>query len=247
MVAGPDPRMQGSDAKNMWVVAQVHSPATGGVEKDRCTHREFLQRQGVSASPRCDLQILHPQVSGTVCDVSALRFNVVYEDAGEGWVYAHVPELPEVQTQGEGLEQAREMVRDAIAMVLDERRARGELIPEPGWALVEFRRDRRVKGATSNATSKPTAADSFAKAPTTRCGRTPPPLSARSFPATERSRRRRLAGSAASFPSQRRPDAERTERSDVVARCSKFVKARLRRGGCRGGSRAPLAFSLGSR
>ncbi|MHB1569987.1 MAG: type II toxin-antitoxin system HicB family antitoxin [Solirubrobacteraceae bacterium] len=46
-------------------------------------------------------------------------------------------ELPEVQTQGEGLEQARAMVLDAIAMVLDERRARGELIPEPGWALVE--------------------------------------------------------------------------------------------------------------
>jgi predicted RNase H-like HicB family nuclease len=69
--------------------------------------------------------------------VSALRFNVVYEDAGEGWVYAHVPELPEVQTQGENLEQARAMVLDAISMVLEERRACGELIPEPGWALVE--------------------------------------------------------------------------------------------------------------
>lgn len=69
--------------------------------------------------------------------MSALRFNVVYEDAGEGWVYAHVPELPEVQTQGEDLDQARVMVRDAIAMVLEERRARGELIPEPSWAMVE--------------------------------------------------------------------------------------------------------------
>ena len=74
---------------------------------------------------------------GTVHSVSALRFNVVYEHAGEGWVYAHVPELPEVQTQGEDLEQARAMVMDAISMVLKERRARGELIPEPGWALVE--------------------------------------------------------------------------------------------------------------
>jgi predicted RNase H-like HicB family nuclease len=74
---------------------------------------------------------------GTVGGVSALRFNVVYEDAGEGWVYAHVSELPEVQTQGEGLEQARAMVLEAIAMVLEERRARGELIPKPGWALVE--------------------------------------------------------------------------------------------------------------
>ena len=26
--------------------------------------------------------------------MSALTFNVVLEDAGDGWVYAHVPELP---------------------------------------------------------------------------------------------------------------------------------------------------------
>jgi predicted RNase H-like HicB family nuclease len=69
--------------------------------------------------------------------MSVLKFNVVYEDAGEGWVYAHVPELPEVHTQGETLEQAREMVRDAISLVLQERRARGEPIPAASWALVE--------------------------------------------------------------------------------------------------------------
>jgi predicted RNase H-like HicB family nuclease len=49
---------------------------------------------------------------------------VVYEDAGEGWVYAHVPELPEVHTQGSGLEEARVILKDAIALVLEERRAR---------------------------------------------------------------------------------------------------------------------------
>jgi predicted RNase H-like HicB family nuclease len=76
-------------------------------------------------------------LGGTFDVVSALRFNVVYEDAGDGWVYAHVPELPEVQTQGEGMEQARSMVMDAITLALDERRARGELPPEPGWAVVE--------------------------------------------------------------------------------------------------------------
>jgi predicted RNase H-like HicB family nuclease len=68
--------------------------------------------------------------------MSALTFNVVYEDAGEGWVYAHVPELPEVQTQGENLDAARRMVKDAITLVLEERRARGEPIPQTGWALV---------------------------------------------------------------------------------------------------------------
>jgi predicted RNase H-like HicB family nuclease len=67
----------------------------------------------------------------------AHTFNVVYEDAGGGWVYAHVPELREVHTQGETLDEAREMVKDAIALVLDERRARGAAIPPTGWALVE--------------------------------------------------------------------------------------------------------------
>jgi predicted RNase H-like HicB family nuclease len=69
--------------------------------------------------------------------MSALTFNVVYEDAGDGWVYAHVPELPEVHTQGEGLDEARAMVRDAIELVLAERRSRDEPIPVTGWALVE--------------------------------------------------------------------------------------------------------------
>ncbi len=74
---------------------------------------------------------------GTVFRMSALTFNAVYEDAGDGWVYAHVPELPEVHTQGESLQDAREMVRDAITLVLEERRGRGEAIPDTGWALVE--------------------------------------------------------------------------------------------------------------
>jgi predicted RNase H-like HicB family nuclease len=69
--------------------------------------------------------------------VSGHTFNVVYEDAGDGWVYAHVPELPEVHTQGQTLDEARTMARDAIELVLDDRRGRGEPIPSTGWALVE--------------------------------------------------------------------------------------------------------------
>lgn len=41
--------------------------------------------------------------------MAAHTFSAVLEDAGDGWVYAHVPELPEVQTQGESLDQAREI------------------------------------------------------------------------------------------------------------------------------------------
>ena len=77
------------------------------------------------------------QRSATVLWVSALTFNVVFEDAGDGWVYAHVPELPEVHTQGEGLDEARVMVREAIELVLEDRRERGDSIPATGWALVE--------------------------------------------------------------------------------------------------------------
>ena len=81
----------------------------------------------------------HPEAraTATVPSMAAHTFNVVYEDAGDGWVYAHVPELPEIHTQGETLDQAREMVKDAIALVLNERWARGEAIPPTGWALVE--------------------------------------------------------------------------------------------------------------
>ena len=70
-------------------------------------------------------------------EMSALKFNVVFEDAGDGWVYAHVQELPEVHTQGEGLDEARVMVREAIELVLEDRRERGEAIPATGWAIVE--------------------------------------------------------------------------------------------------------------
>ena len=89
------------------------------------------------ARSRSNSAVDQVQRSDTVLGVSALIFNVVFEDAGDGWVYAHVPELPEVQTQGEGLEDARVMVREAIELVLEDRRDRGEAIPATGWALVE--------------------------------------------------------------------------------------------------------------
>lgn len=66
-----------------------------------------------------------------------LRFTAVYESAEDGWVYVHVPELPEVHTQGRDLEEARAMVADAIQLVVSDRRERGEAIPETGWAIAE--------------------------------------------------------------------------------------------------------------
>jgi predicted RNase H-like HicB family nuclease len=69
--------------------------------------------------------------------VATHSFNVVYEDLGDGWVSARVPELPEVRTQGKSLEQARKMVRHAIALALEERHARDQEIPPIGSVLVE--------------------------------------------------------------------------------------------------------------
>jgi predicted RNase H-like HicB family nuclease len=128
--------------------ARKEEESKGAIPKDRRAHVDDDGKRGgarLVADPLASRrpvwqrkrQRALPSACCAVHAVSALRFDVVYEDAGEGWVYAHVPELPEVQTQGEDLEQARVMVLDAISMVLEERRARGELIPEPGWALVE--------------------------------------------------------------------------------------------------------------
>ena len=55
-----------------------------------------------------------------------LRFTAVYDAAEDGSVYAYVPQLPEVHTQGKDLGEARAMVEDAIELVLADRRERGE-------------------------------------------------------------------------------------------------------------------------
>jgi predicted RNase H-like HicB family nuclease len=95
--------------------------------------------------------------AATLVSTAALTFNVVYEDAGESWVYAHVPELPEVRTQGEDLADARAMVMDAIAVVLvdsprDRNHARAAT-REPfrsaaNWAAPGARQDPVRRGST---------------------------------------------------------------------------------------------------
>jgi predicted RNase H-like HicB family nuclease len=52
-------------------------------------------------------------------------------------VRLHVAALPEVQTQGEYLDDARAMAEDPIALVLEERGRCAEPIPQTGSTLVE--------------------------------------------------------------------------------------------------------------
>lgn len=61
-----------------------------------------------------------------------VRLTVRFEDAGEGWVMATIPEVPGAISQGRTREQARENVIDALRVVLtpDEQLAGGSLGPD---------------------------------------------------------------------------------------------------------------------
>jgi predicted RNase H-like HicB family nuclease len=82
--------------------------------------------------------------------MSALRFNIIFEDAGEGSLYARVHELPEVDAQGEGRDHPRQMVHEAIRPKIEDRRERGKEIPATGWRL--WSPSRSVREARPGAT-----------------------------------------------------------------------------------------------
>jgi predicted RNase H-like HicB family nuclease len=57
--------------------------------------------------------------SGTVSVVSEpLRLTIVYEDAGDGWVLARIPQVRGVISQGQTRDEARDNVIDALREVL---------------------------------------------------------------------------------------------------------------------------------
>ena len=53
-------------------------------------------------------------------------FTAIYTPIEDGWYMARVPELPEAITQGETLQEAREMLADAVREVLELRREEAE-------------------------------------------------------------------------------------------------------------------------
>jgi antitoxin HicB len=58
-----------------------------------------------------------------------VRLTVVFESAGEGGYIARVPALPGCVTQGETLEEAEEMVKDAIKAYFSSLKKHGESLP----------------------------------------------------------------------------------------------------------------------
>ena len=53
------------------------------------------------------------------------EFTAVLEPAEEGGYFAYCPEVPEANGQGETREEALDNLREAIALVLDDRREQG--------------------------------------------------------------------------------------------------------------------------
>ncbi len=50
------------------------------------------------------------------------NFTAIYEYTEDGWWVVSVPEIPGARSQGRTLEEAREMIKDAVTLLLEVRR-----------------------------------------------------------------------------------------------------------------------------
>lgn len=53
-------------------------------------------------------------------------FTAVYEPTEDGWIFARVLEVPGAFSQGRGMEEARQMLRDALLLMLEANREEAE-------------------------------------------------------------------------------------------------------------------------
>lgn len=61
----------------------------------------------------------------------SLRLTIVYEDAGDGWAGARIPQVRGAISQGETREQVRENVIDALREILALRFGEAPELPDP--------------------------------------------------------------------------------------------------------------------
>ncbi len=66
------------------------------------------------------------------------EFSVVYTPIEDGWIMAQVPELPGAVTQGRDLSEAREMIYEAVELLLQSYRENAEKDAPSGaiWEMV---------------------------------------------------------------------------------------------------------------
>jgi predicted RNase H-like HicB family nuclease len=66
-----------------------------------------------------------------MAEVAEYGYNVVFERQGDGAYVATVPSLNYISTYGETMDEAREMVKDMLALYLQSLQEDGLEIPEP--------------------------------------------------------------------------------------------------------------------
>ena len=54
------------------------------------------------------------------------EFTVIIEDGGDGWLWAHSPEVPGANGQGRSIEEAKADLASAIELMLEHLRAKAE-------------------------------------------------------------------------------------------------------------------------
>ncbi len=54
------------------------------------------------------------------------KLTAIYERTEDGWWVVSVPEIPGAHSQGRTLEEAREMIKDAVSLLLEVRREDAE-------------------------------------------------------------------------------------------------------------------------
>jgi len=54
------------------------------------------------------------------------NFTAIYEHTEDGWWVVSVPEIPGAHSQGRSLEEAREMIQDAVRLLMEVRREDAE-------------------------------------------------------------------------------------------------------------------------
>jgi predicted RNase H-like HicB family nuclease len=64
------------------------------------------------------------------------EYTVLYQEIEDGWIMASVPELPGAVTQGRDLEEARSMIQEAVALLLQSYRENA-VRDAPGNAIWE--------------------------------------------------------------------------------------------------------------
>ncbi len=72
--------------------------------------------------------------------MSALEYAVILEPEAEGGFSVSVPAFPEIHMQGEDVEDALAMARDAIQLSLAVRRDEGDPVPAPDADAVRIER-----------------------------------------------------------------------------------------------------------